>query len=70
MSDVAVEIMQKHQITAENLAWLVPHRRICALLKQWHDEWSSIPPGDDHIREYGNTQPQQFLFACTITKTT
>ena len=56
MADVAVEMMKKHEITPENLAWLVPHqanmRIIDAVARRMeiHPDQVMI-----NIEKYGNT---------------
>ncbi len=56
MADVAVEMMQKHQITTENLAWLVPHqanmRIIEAVARRMELDPAKVMI---NIRKYGNT---------------
>jgi 3-oxoacyl-[acyl-carrier-protein] synthase-3 len=53
---VATEMMQKHQITAENLSWLVPHqanmRIIEAVARRMELNPSQVMV---NIRNYGNT---------------
>ncbi|WP_347839102.1 beta-ketoacyl-ACP synthase III [uncultured Draconibacterium sp.] len=56
MADVAVEIMQKHNITSEDVAWLVPHqanmRIIEATAKRMGINKDQVMI---NIRKYGNT---------------
>jgi len=56
MADVAVEIMDKHQITPENLAWLVPHqanmRIIDAVARRMQISPEQVMI---NIQKYGNT---------------
>jgi 3-oxoacyl-[acyl-carrier-protein] synthase-3 len=56
MADVALNMMQKHQITAENLAWLVPHqanmRIIEAVARRMELDQSRVMI---NIQKYGNT---------------
>ncbi len=56
MADVAVEIMQKNNITPENLAWLVPHqanmRIIDAVARRMNINPSQVMI---NIEKYGNT---------------
>lgn len=56
MADVAVEMMQKHQITAEELAWVVPHqanmRIIDAVGRRMGIDKAQVMV---NIQKYGNT---------------
>lgn len=56
MADVAVEIMEKHKITPENLAWLVPHqanmRIIEAVARRMKISQTQVMI---NIQKYGNT---------------
>lgn len=56
MADVAAEMMEKHHLTSENLAWLVPHqanmRIIDATAKRMGLDPSKVMI---NIRKYGNT---------------
>jgi len=56
MADVAVEMMSKHNITSENLAWLVPHqanmRIIDAVARRMNISPNQVMI---NIQKYGNT---------------
>ena len=56
MADVAVKMMEKHQITRENLDWLVPHqanmRIIDAVGRRMGISKEQVMV---NIQEYGNT---------------
>jgi 3-oxoacyl-[acyl-carrier-protein] synthase-3 len=56
MADVAVEMMQKHQITAENLAWLVPHQANMRIIEAVARRMELNPAQVMiNIQKYGNT---------------
>jgi 3-oxoacyl-[acyl-carrier-protein] synthase-3 len=56
MADVAVEMMQKHQITADQLSWVVPHqanmRIIDAVGRRMGIDKGQVMV---NIQKYGNT---------------
>lgn len=56
MADVSVEMMEKHQISAENLAWLVPHQANIRIIDAVANRMGL--PRDKvmiNIERYGNT---------------
>jgi 3-oxoacyl-[acyl-carrier-protein] synthase-3 len=56
MADVAVEMMQKHRITAENLAWLVPHQANMRIIEAVARRMELNPAQVMiNIQKYGNT---------------
>ncbi|WP_297089154.1 beta-ketoacyl-ACP synthase III [uncultured Draconibacterium sp.] len=56
MADVAVEIMQKHNITSEDVAWLVPHQANMRIIEATAKRMGiSKDQVMINIRKYGNT---------------
>jgi len=56
MADVAVNMMQKHGITAENLAWLVPHQANMRIIEAVARRMDLSPNQVMiNIQKYGNT---------------
>jgi 3-oxoacyl-[acyl-carrier-protein] synthase III len=56
MADVAAEIMERNQLTAESIAWLVPHQANKRIITATADRMS-LPPEKVmvNIERYGNT---------------
>jgi 3-oxoacyl-[acyl-carrier-protein] synthase-3 len=56
MADVAVEIMEKHNISAKDIAWLVPHQANMRIIEATARRMGiSKKQVMINIRKYGNT---------------